>query len=82
MIELSHQKYRDPPVQNTSVPCQPEHIHTLQEMAQPKRSLGQYEALLDKKGFGSSEKIGEHSKEYGFNDWGQPAIGDTDKGES
>jgi hypothetical protein len=51
-------------------------------MAQPKRSLGQYEALLDKKGFGSSEKIGEHSKEYGFNDWGQPAIGDTDKGES
>lgn len=37
-------------MQNTSVPCQAEHIHTLQEMAQPRRSLGQGEAPLDKKG--------------------------------
>lgn len=59
-------------------PLQSECIWMPQEMAQP-RSLSQYWTLLDKEGDGHSEKIGEHSKEYGFNDWGQPATGDIDK---
>lgn len=33
-------------------------------------------------GAGSWEEMGKHSEEYSFNDWGQPATGDRDKGES
>lgn len=62
----------------------PDSICVPQEMAEP-RGLSTYQVLPDKHcpaGDGSWEETGEHSKEYSFNDWGQPATGDTDKDQS
>lgn len=49
------------------------------------KNLSTEQGPLDKHcpgGDGSSQEMGEHSEEYSFNDWGQLATGDRDKGES
>lgn len=63
--DLPQQGHFDLTWQGTPVPCQLDCICMPQEMAQP-RSLSTYQVFLDKHcpgGDGSSEEMGEHSKE-------------------